>query len=142
MKQLLTLCIAFISIMSFGQGPQAWPEAFHQEDVDIIMNEIATPMVDGEIDKVLARTTFPFEAGEKKFTKAQLKAVFTTYFTPEICAELKRGGSYEVMNPDGDAYMMVTRGTPEGYDGAVVVFQRRNGIWMLDSMSLFTEEDY
>jgi hypothetical protein len=139
MKYVLVICIAFSSLFSFGQIHQTWPEAYHAEDVAIIVNEITTPMLNGEIDKVLARTVFPFEADDKKYTKAQLKLAFNTLFTQEMRAELTNTHDYEVMNPDGDAYMLVCMSAPEGYDGAVPVFQLVNGVWMLTDMGLYVD---
>lgn len=139
MKQLLTTCIVLLTFLSFGQGPQTWPEAFHQEDVDIIKTEIAALMESGEIDKVLARTTFPFKGGEKKYTKAELKAAFNDLFTPGMCKELASSTTYEVINPEGDTYMNVCRNSPEGYEGAVLVFELKGGVWMLSSMDLYMD---
>lgn len=139
MKQLLTTCIVLFTFLSFGQGPQTWPEAFHQEDVDIIKTEITAFMASGEIDKVLARTVFPFRAGEKKYTKAELKAAFNDLFTPEMCKALADSDTYEVMNPEGDNYMNVCRYSPEGYEGAVLVFELKDGVWILLSMDLYND---
>ena len=139
MKQLLTICITLLSLSSIGQTPQTWPEAYSAEHVAIIVDEITTPMANGEIDKVLARTVFPFNAGDKKYSKSELKAAFNDLFTAEMTKELTNINGYEVMNPDGDSYMYVCRNSPEGYEGAVPVFKLKNGVWLLSNMGLYLD---
>lgn len=139
MKLLISICIAILTTVSFGQGPQAWPEAFDQEAVTMIVEEIATPMSKGEVDEVLARTVFPFRVGDKTYTKEELKKAFDDVFFEAFANELANSTSYEVMNPDGDSYMNVCMNAPEGYGGSVPVFQLVKGVWMLYSMDLYPD---
>ena len=141
MKYLLSFSIALSTLFSFGQMEQTWPEAYNPKDVAIIVNEITTPMQNGELEKVIARTIFPFEVNELTYTKAQFKFAFYDLFTEGMRAELLVNANYEVMNPEGDYYMLVCTNAPDGFDGAVPVFRLENGIWMLSSLDLYAIEE-
>lgn len=126
MKFLMTLLLILAVNLSFAQGPQTWPDAFNQNDVNTIKAEITSVMDLGDIDAVLKRVEFPFRAGDKEYKRAELKAKFNELFTLEMCSELATSESYEVMNPEGDAYMLVCRYSPDGYEAAIPVFKKRN----------------
>lgn len=141
MKYFVSLSIVLSSFLSFGQIQQTWPEAYNAKDVAIIVNEITTPMLNGELDKVLARTMFPFDVNDKSYTKTQLKFAFYDLFTEEMRQELIDINNYEVMNPEGDYYMLVCSNAPDGYEAAVPVFRLENGVWMLSSLDLYEPEE-
>lgn len=138
MKLLTTLLIALASSFSFAQGPQTWPDAFNQEDVDVIKKEIVENLSDEEkVDALFERMQFPFRIGQTQYTKKELKEKLSDFFSSALCREMASSEYYEVAGPDGDSYMLVCMNAPDGYDGAVPVFTRIDGVWMLTQMDVY-----
>ena len=137
MKLLITLLLSISSMATFAQGPQTWPDAFSQEDVDIIKSEIATPLSDDEIDAVIDRIQFPFRVAYKHYSMEEFKEKINEFLTPAMCAEMASSEYYEAIGPEGDSYMLVCQNSPEGYNGAVPIFKRIDDIWILVSLDLY-----
>lgn len=131
MRILSVLAFLFLSLFAFSQ--QVDPA-----EVAKIKKEIVEPLNNGEVDKVLDRMVFPFKAGSKSYTRAELKKDFSTIFVSGIGRDLN-GSGYEAMNFDGDAYMMVCMAAPDGYEAAVPVFKKIDGVWMFAKMDLYAE---
>ena len=131
MRILSVLVFLFLYISAFGQ--QVDPA-----EVAKIKKEIIEPLNNGKIDNVLDRMVFPFKAGSKSYTRAELKKDFANVIVSGIGRELN-GSGYEAMNFDGDAYMMVCMSAPDGYEAAVPVFKKIDGVWMFANMDLYAE---
>ncbi|MDG1331200.1 MAG: hypothetical protein P8P74_02645 [Crocinitomicaceae bacterium] len=138
MKLLTTLLLALASSFTFAQGPQTWPDAFNQEDVDAIKTEIVELLSDEEkVDELYARIQFPFRVGRTEYTKKELKGKFGEFFSSALCSEMASSEYYEVAGPEGDSYMLVCMTAPDGFDGAVPIFKRIDDVWMLTSLDLY-----
>lgn len=139
MKLIIALLFSISSMATFAQGPQTWPDAFDQEAVDIIKEQLAAFIVEEEIDieKVLEGTKFPFIAGSTSYTKEKFAASFSEIFSDELLDEVTNSDTFEAMSAKGDSYMCVCRNAPEGYSGAVVTFQLVGDVWMMSGLGLY-----
>lgn len=123
------LSISFLTLLSFVSFSQ------NEAELDLILTGIIEPMTSGDQEAFFERIVFPFEVGDKKYTKAQLKANYDGVFLKGTASCLSSTGSYQEALPDNDTwYLAICFSAPEGFEAAAYHFKKENGTWMLESI--------
>jgi hypothetical protein len=124
---------SFLLLFSLSATAQ-YPD---NQELQKIKSEIIKPMLAGDMDAFLERVTFPFKAGDTKYSKSQLRAAYKTVFAAGTASCLEDEGSYQMAMPDDHSwYLAVCFAAPDGYEAAVYIFKNIEGKWMLDSLDL------
>ncbi|MDX2362889.1 MAG: hypothetical protein QNK23_18910 [Crocinitomicaceae bacterium] len=130
MKLLIIFCLLIFSLSASAQYP-------NDAELQKIIDKIVSPMEANEIDSFFEHVTFPFKAGDKKYSESELRAAFSDVFVKGTTSCLKDAGSYQMAMPDDHSwYMAVCFSAPEGYEVSVFVFKKINDKWMLESIDL------
>lgn len=124
MKVLLLLLFGFSSLSAGAQSPEALAE---------IIEHIGKPLAAGEVDAVMNRLVYPFNARGKSYTKTTLKPAFSKVFVEGNGACLMSVDQYQVAIPGDDTWCLaVCVEDPATYAASVYSFRLIEGKWMLE----------